>query len=36
MKLNYITEKATWIGTLIQFNALTSLSEDVIYIIIEG
>lgn len=35
MDSNYIAENVVWIGTLTQFNALASLSEDVIYIIIE-
>lgn len=36
MNSNYITKEVVWIGTINQFNALSSLSEDIIYIIVEG
>ncbi len=35
MNLEYITEQVTWIGTQDEFNNLSTLSENIIYFIIE-
>lgn len=36
MNFDYITEQIVWIGTQAQFDLLLSLSENVIYFIVEG
>jgi len=36
MNTNYIIEQVIWVGILSQFNLIATLSENVIYIIVEG